>query len=110
MDMANLTLSGNRISDKMQQIVDRCEADKEAQHSHTSYVHQLRHLYLNGKISIEPDDPRTVAGLTKNEVAFIRGEGCEDCGIKCRCDEKFEEAKAKTLMDFAEEEADDTRD
>lgn len=95
--------SGIRVSEKMKRIIDTYESAKEARRQHTRYLRQLHRQFINGEISVDPDDPRTTRGLTPNEVAYIRGEGCEDCGIKCRCDEAFEEAKAQTLLDFAEE-------
>jgi hypothetical protein len=38
------------------------------------YLEELKVDYILGDISIDPDDPRTTAGLTKEEVAYVRGE------------------------------------
>lgn len=38
------------------------------------YIEELRVDYILGNISVDPDDPRTTAGLTEEEVNYIRGE------------------------------------
>ena len=40
----------------------------------SEYIEELKVLYLLDEISIDPDDPRTTTGLTKKEIAYIRGE------------------------------------
>lgn len=37
------------------------------------FLKAARRLFRQGAIICDPDDPRTVAGLSKREVAFIRG-------------------------------------
>lgn len=38
------------------------------------YIEELRTKFVLGEISIDEDDPRTSYGLTKEEIAKIRGE------------------------------------
>lgn len=38
------------------------------------YIEELRISYILGEISIDSDDIRTTAGLTEEEVKYIRGE------------------------------------
>lgn len=38
------------------------------------YIEELRTRYLLDDITIDPDDPRTTVGLSKEEIKYIRGE------------------------------------
>jgi hypothetical protein len=44
------------------------------QMTHDEYIEELRIKHLLGEVSIDMDDPRTTAGLTAEEIKYIRGE------------------------------------
>lgn len=54
----------------------------------------LKAGYERGELAIDPDDPRTIVGLTAADICYIRGQLCDTCSkVDCDCDKQTMDAR-----------------
>lgn len=83
---------------KVQKLTAQAESFEDQHIIRLDYIRRMHEAYMDGIAVVDPDDPRTTAGFTDSEVAYIRGEGCIICfKSNCDCDAEYQALVDNTL-------------